>query len=57
VLLISGRLLVLGARAEVDAGTAALSEVDLVNLILGALVLSEIVYYGAQLFWYRRGLS
>jgi hypothetical protein len=57
VLLIIGRLLVLGARAEGDAGAVAISQVDLANLILGALVLSEMVYYGAQLFWYRRGLS
>ena len=61
VLLVLGRVLILGAWAESDDPTALASTApdlyDITNLLLAGLVASEIVYYSAQLYFYRRGLS
>lgn len=61
VLLVTGRILVFGAWAEADSPGAMPAAVpgayEIANLLLAGLVASEIVYYGAQLFFYRRGLA
>jgi hypothetical protein len=61
VLLVLGRVLFLGAWAESDDPTAmaltAPGLYEITNLLLAGLVASEIVYYSAQLYFYRRGLS
>lgn len=57
LLLITGRLLVLGAGTEEADSPAPMTLVELANLMLAAMVVSEVVYYGAQLFFYRRGLQ
>jgi hypothetical protein len=44
-----------GAWAEA-ADRSAPSHVEIANLLLAALVLSEAVYYAAQLVLYRRGV-
>lgn len=58
VMLILGRILILGAWSEgADARMAAAPGVfEIANLLLAALVASEVVYYAAQLFFYRRGI-
>lgn len=55
VLLVLGRMLILGTWADQESGAAPLDQVDLANLLLAALVISELAYYGAQLYFYRRG--
>ncbi len=61
VLLVLGRILILGAWAESDdpgsAAPAAPGMHEIANLLLAGLVASEIVYYSAQLYFYRRGLA
>jgi len=61
VLLVTGRIVILGAWSETDDPSAMPSAVpgayEIANLLLAGLVASEIVYYGAQLFFYRRGLA
>ena len=54
-LLVTGRIVVLGAWADDDG--AAPSSYEIANLLLAALVISEVVYYLAQLVFYRRGLQ
>ena len=60
VLLVIGRILILGAWAETDDPSAvppaAPGLYEIANLLLAGLVASEIVYYAAQLYFYRRGL-
>jgi hypothetical protein len=56
VLAIIGRTLILGARAEAGSLAAPPDSIETVNLLLAGLVLSEIVYYGTQLLFYRRGV-
>lgn len=60
VLLVTGRIIILGAWAEADspadAPGGAPGTFEIANLLLAGLVLSDLVYYGAQLFFYRRGL-
>lgn len=55
IILITGRMLVTGAWAEAADGSAP-SHFEIANLLLAALVLSEAVYYAAQLVLYRRGV-
>jgi uncharacterized membrane protein len=61
VLLVTGRILILGAWSESDGpGTsppAVPGIYEIANLLLAGLVASEIVYYAAQLYFYRRGLA
>ncbi len=60
VLLVTGRIIILGAWAESEApldapgGLPGLFEIA--NLLLAGLVLSDVAYYAAQLYFYRRGL-
>lgn len=60
VLLVIGRILILGAWAESDDPNASPAPApglyEIANLLLAGLVASEIVYYAAQLYFYRRGL-
>ncbi len=49
VLVVMGRVLTLGAWAEAGAGAAAPGAVEIVDLLLASLVVSEIVYYAARL--------
>ncbi len=61
VLLVTGRIVILGAWSESDdpgaVPAAAPGIYEIANLLLAALVASEIVYYATQLFFYRRGLA
>jgi NADH:ubiquinone oxidoreductase subunit 6 (subunit J) len=61
VLLVTGRILILGAWSESDdlgASPPAVPGIyEIANLLLAGLVASEIVYYAAQLYFYRRGLA
>ncbi len=61
VLLVLGRILILGAWAETDdPGARSLAPpglFEIANLLLAGLVAADLVYYGAQLFFYRRGLA
>ena len=56
VLLVTGRIVILGAWAEntQNAQIVAPSTFETANLLLVGLVLSEVVYYAMQLFFYRR---
>jgi cytochrome bd-type quinol oxidase subunit 2 len=56
VLLVTGRMVILGAWAEraQNAQAVAPSTFETANLLLAGLVLSEVVYYAMQLFFYRR---
>jgi succinate dehydrogenase hydrophobic anchor subunit len=54
VLIVIGRMLILGAWAEGGSG-AGPDLFEITNLLLAGVVLGEIVYYGAQLYFYRRG--
>lgn len=60
VLIVIGRMVILGAWSESDdPGTlapAAPGIHEIANLLLAGLVAAEVVYYGAQLYFYRRGL-
>ena len=56
VLLVVGRMLLLGAWAEQSEASVAPSLFEIANLLLLGLVAAEIVYYAGQLFFYRRGL-
>ena len=56
LLLITGRILILGAWAEEAGEVLAPSHVEIVNLLLAAMIASEVVYYAAQLLFYRRGV-
>ena len=56
VLIVIGRMLILGAWAEGGETAVAPSLFEIANLLLGGLVASEVVYYASQLFFYRRGL-
>ena len=61
VLLVTGRIIILGAWAEADTPAEAPGGVpgtfEIANLLLAGLVLSDVVYYAAQLFFYRRGFA
>ena len=57
VLLVTGRIIILGSWAEAEAPGAAPDSFEIANLLLAGLVLSDLVYYAAQLFFYRRGLQ
>ncbi len=61
VLLVTGRILILGAWAESDQSGAVpyagAGVYEIANLLLAGLIASEIVYYGAQLYFYRRGVA
>lgn len=61
VLLVLGRILILGAWAETDdpgaRSPAPPGLFEIANLLLAGLVAADLVYYGAQLFFYRRGLA
>jgi len=57
VLLVTGRIVILGAWAESDTPQPQPGLFEIANLLLAALVLSEVVYYSAQLFFYRRGIQ
>jgi hypothetical protein len=54
VLMVTSRIVILGSWAE-EGGGAAPSGFEIANLLLAGLVLSEVVYYATQLFFYRRG--
>jgi hypothetical protein len=54
VLIVIGRILILGSWAEEGAGPGP-DLFEITNLLLAGVVLSEIVFYGAQLYFYRRG--
>ena len=56
VLLITGRIVILGAWAGSDQLDPLPDTHEIANLLLAGLVLSEVVYYLAQLFYYRRGV-
>ena len=56
VLMITARILIVGARSEEGAQVLAPGTFEIANLLLAGLVLSEIVYYGAQLLFYRVGI-
>ena len=55
VLVVLGRILVRGSMDEV-AGMAEVTLFEVANLLLFFFVLSELVNYGARLFFYRRGV-
>lgn len=55
VLMVTFRLVITGAWAE-EGGMEAPSDFEIANLLLAGLVLSEVVYYAAQLLFYRRGV-
>jgi len=61
VLLVTVRILILGAWSESDdpgaSPPSAPGVYEIANLLLAGLVLSEIVYYTAQLYFYRRGFT
>ncbi|MEP5766357.1 MAG: hypothetical protein ABJ308_17285 [Halieaceae bacterium] len=54
VLLVLGHLLVNGALLE-SGDVRGVTLFEVANLLLFVFVLSEIVHYGAQLWFYRRG--
>ena len=56
VLLVTGRIVVLGAWAEEDVEFAGPGVFEIANLLLAGLVLSEVAYYAMQLVFYRRGV-
>lgn len=56
VLLVTGRILIFGAWSESgDRPPATPGVYEIANLLLAGLIASEIVYYSAQLYFYRRG--
>ena len=57
VILILGRMLIVGGWLEDGAADAGPLVYEVANLLLAALVTAEVVYYLAQLVFYRRGLS
>jgi small neutral amino acid transporter SnatA (MarC family) len=57
VLLVTGRIVILGAWAESAPPAAGPDVFEIANLLLAGLIASEVVYYAAQLFFYRRGLQ
>lgn len=65
VLAVIGRIVILGAMQDGGPLEGRLEGADLVppgsfeiaNLLLAGLILSEVVYYAAQLFFYRRGVQ
>lgn len=54
VLAVASRIVIVGSWAE-EGGTVAPTGFEIANLLLAGLVLSEVVYYATQLFFYRRG--
>ncbi len=56
VLTITGRVVVVGAWGE-SAEVAVPTLFEIANLLLAGLVVSEVIYYAAQLYFYRRGLN
>ncbi len=56
IICVLGRLLIVGGWLQAEGAEAGPSSYDIANLLLAALVLSEVVYYLAQLVFYRRGL-
>lgn len=55
-MLVAGRLVVTGAFAE-TAGIAAPTLFEIANLLLAGLVASEVIYYAAQLYFYRSSMN
>ena len=56
VLLVTGRIVILGAWSD-GADVAGLpGSFEVANLLLAGLVVSEVIYYAAQLFFYRWGV-
>ena len=55
VLLVTGRILILGVWGE-GTSLALPSHFEIANVLLAGLVLSEVIYYAMQLFFYRRGV-
>jgi hypothetical protein len=48
-----GRILIVGGLHDPGEGPGL---IEVANLLLAALVLSELVYYAAQLYFYRAGV-
>jgi len=70
VLAVIGRVVILGAFQDSgtfqevggeglvgDADRVPPGSFEIANLLLAGLILSEVVYYAAQLFFYRRGIQ
>lgn len=57
VLLVTGRIVILGAWSEEDMEFAGPGVFEIANLLLAGLVLSEVAYYAMQLVFYRRGID
>ncbi|MEM8765882.1 MAG: hypothetical protein AAGE43_00440 [Pseudomonadota bacterium] len=56
-LFVLGRMLIVGGWLQAGGAEAGLPVAEIANLLLATLVLSEVVYYLAQLVFYRRGLA
>lgn len=56
VVIVLCRMVIGGAMWE-SAGVEEVTLFEVANLLLFALVLSELVFYGAQVYFYRRGLA
>lgn len=56
VVIVLCRMVIGGAMSE-SAGVEEVTLFEVANLLLFALVLSELVFYGAQLYFYRRGIA
>lgn len=57
VLAVIGRVVILGAFLDDDASRVPPGSFEIANLLLAGLILSEVVFYAAQLFFYRRGVQ
>jgi hypothetical protein len=55
-MLVAGRLVIAGAWAE-TAGFASPTLFEIANLLLAGLVASEVIYYAAQLYFYRSHMN
>lgn len=55
VVTITARIIILGAWGEAD-GVTTITLFEIANLLLFAMVLSEVVHYATQLYFYRRGV-
>jgi hypothetical protein len=56
VVIVLGSMVIGGAMWE-SVGFREVTLFEVANLLLFALVLSELVFYGAQLYFYRRGIA